>query len=209
MRILIADDHAAIRIGLKHILITEYGNSLQFTEAVSAEETIRITAEGKWDLIILDINLPGRNGLDVLRQFKNAGNKTPVLVFTFHQDEQFAVRAFKAGADGFLTKGASDTEIIKAIRQVLGGRKYLPLSVAEFMASQLEGQQYAMPHERLSDREYQTLIMIGSGKAVSQIAKELSLGVPTISTYRARILEKMNMKTNADLTRYVIENKLA
>lgn len=207
MRILIADDHIAIRIGLKHILSTEFGR-VSFTEASTFAEVLQVLGKEKWDLIILDIGLPGRSGLDILKQMSDSNNKSPVLVFSFHKEHQFAIRALKAGAAGFLSKDSPDTEIIKAIRQILDGRKFITLSVAESMLNQLDNSGDQELHEQLSDREFETLLLIGSGNTVSQIANKLSLGVPTISTYRARILEKMQMKSNAQLMKYVIEKKL-
>jgi DNA-binding NarL/FixJ family response regulator len=207
MKILIADDHSAIRIGLKHILKHEFENS-EFAEAANSAEVLQLATSKPWDVIILDINMPGRNGLEVLRQLNDIGLKIPVLVFSFHQEYQVAIRALRSGAAGFLSKDASDEEIVKAIRQITQGRKYITMAVAEMIASQLESPEDRMPHELLSEREFQTLLLIASGKTVSQVAEELSLSVPTISTYRSRIMEKMNMRTNADLTRYVLENRL-
>ena len=207
MRVLIADDHIAIRIGLKYILSAEFGK-VSFAEASTSAKALQMLENEKWDLIILDIGLPGRSGLDVLKQMSDSNNKSPVLVFSFHKEHQFAIRALKAGAAGFLSKDSPDTEIIKAIRQILVGRKFITLSVAESMIRQLNTTEQHELHENLSDREFETLLLIASGKTVSQIAKELSLSVPTISTYRARILEKMQMKTNAELMQYVLEKKL-
>jgi two-component system, NarL family, invasion response regulator UvrY len=207
MRILLADDHTAIRIGLKHILKREFSNVV-FMEATTSSEVLNVALNNQFDLIILDVNMPGRSGLDILRQLSQTENSAPVLVFSFHSEDQVAIRALKSGASGFLTKDAPDTEIIKAVNQIRNGRKYITLSVAEAMASRLSHSFDCAPHELLSEREYETLLLIASGKSVSEIARELSLGVPTISTYRARILEKMNMTTNAQLTRYVIEHEL-
>ncbi len=207
MKILAADDHAAVRLGLKHILQTEFG-ALEFGEASTSAEALKLASGQKWDLIILDINLPGRNGLDVLKQLQDLSIPTPVLIFSFHHEDQFAVRALKAGAWGFLSKDAPDSEIIKSIRQILNGRKYITLHVAEIMASQLTTPVEGQAHELLSDREYETFLLLAAGKTVSEIARQLSLGVPTISTYRSRIMEKLKMKNNADLTRYAMEKKL-
>ncbi len=206
MNILIADDHSAIRTGIKHILTEEFGN-IDFFEVAVAEEVISKSSSLKLDLIILDINFPGISGLDILKQLKSIDVGVPVLVFSFHQEDQFAVRALRAGASGFLSKDAPNSEILKAIRQILNGRKYISQKTAELMSNYLEGN-ISQSHELLSDREYQTLIMIAAGKSVSRIAEDLALSVPTISTYRTRILEKMKMKSNAEIIRYVIENKL-
>jgi len=206
-RILIADDHFAIRSGIKHILANEF-SGIQFGEATSAAEVFQQIKLQPWDILILDINFPDRNGLEILKQLKEEGTGIPILVFSMYREEQIAVRALKAGASGYLAKDAGDRELVKAIQQLLNGRKYISLSVAELLASQLEAPYDKAPHEILSDREYQTLILIASGKSVSQIAAEISLSVPTISTYRARILEKMGLKNNAEITHYVIDNRL-
>ena len=205
--ILIADDHPVVRKGLKDVLLDEFPNA-EFGEAQDAEEALRKIKEKKWDILILDINMPGRSGLDVLYQLKDENNKTPVLVLSMHLEEQIAVRILKLGGFGYICKESPETELIKAIHHILGGRKYITPSLAEQLATQLDNDHTKAPHELLSDREYQTLLLIALGKTVSQIAEQLSLGVPTISTYRARILEKMGMKTNADLVSYAIHNKL-
>ena len=194
MKILVADDHAAVRLGLKHILQSEF-STLEFAEASTSAEALKLATSHEWDMIILDIDLPGRNGLDVLKQLQEQSVQAPVLIFSFHHEDQFAVRALKAGAWGFLSKDAPDTEIIKSIRQIL-------------MASQLTTPGEGQVHELLSDREYETFLLLAAGKTVSEIASQLSLGIPTISTYRSRVLEKMQMKNNAELTRYAMENKL-
>ena len=164
--------------------------------------------EKKWDILIQDIDMPGRNGFEVLKQLKDDGIKTPVLVFSMHPEEQIAIRAIKLGAAGYLSKDTADEELIKAIRVIMNGKKYITPSLAEQLVMQLENPNSKAPHELLSDREYQTLLLIAKGRNVSQIAEELSLGVPTISTYRARILEKTGMKTNAELATYAIRNNL-
>ena len=207
MKILVADDHAAVRLGLKHILQSAF-STLEFAEASTSAEALKLATSHEWDMIILDIDLPGRNGLDVLKQLQEQSVQAPVLIFSFHHEDQFAVRALKAGAWGFLSKDAPDTEIIKSIRQILSGRKYITLHVAEIMASQLTTPGEGQVHELLSDREYETFLLLAAGKTVSEIASQLSLGIPTISTYRSRVLEKMQMKNNAELTRYAMENKL-
>ena len=206
-RILIADDHVAIRVGIKHILKNELPG-MEFGEAASTVEVFRMVRNQKWSILILDINLPGRNGLDILKQLKDETIGIPVLVFSLYREELVAVRAFKAGASGYLSKEAAGTELVKAIHQLLAGRRYITIPVAELMASQLENPENKLPHERLSDREYQTLLHIASGFTLSQIAFRLSLAISTISTYRARILEKTGLKNNAGLTHYAIDNKL-
>jgi two-component system, NarL family, invasion response regulator UvrY len=206
-KILIADDHAAIRIGIRHILKNEYPE-MEFGEATNATDVSEKVREQAWDIIILDINMPGRNGLDILKQLKDEKFNIPVLVFSMHREDQIAIRALKAGAAGYLTKDSADTELVKAVKQLLSGKKYITASVAELLITQLENPNGKAPHELLSNREYQTFILLATGKSVSEIATSLSLGVPTISTYRARILEKMHLRTNADLIQYAIQNNL-
>jgi DNA-binding NarL/FixJ family response regulator len=206
-RILIADDHAAVRTGVKHVLKSEFPG-MEFGEACNAPEVLGKVRSQKWNAIILDINLPGRNGLDILKQLKAEKIGIPVLIFSVDNEALVAVRAFKAGAVGYLSKGASCTELVNAIQQLLSGKKYITPSVAELLVSHLENPENKAPHELLSDREYQTLLHIASGLTLSQIASRLSLGVSTISTYRARILKKTGLKNNARLTAYVLENKL-
>jgi len=206
-KILICDDHQAIRKGIKYILEAEFSGS-EFGEASSANEVLKKINEKKWDILIQDIDIPGRNGFEVLKQLKDDGIKIPVLVFSMHPEEQIAIRAIKLGAAGYLSKDTADEELIKAIRVIMTGKKYITPSLAEQLVMQLENPNNKAPHELLSDREYQTLLLIAKGRNVSQIAEELSLGVPTISTYRARILEKTGMKTNAELATYAIRNNL-
>ena len=206
-KILIVDDHQILRKGLKHILTDEFGE-VEFGEAANGIEALQRIKEKKWDLVILDINMPGRNGLEVLKQVKDENINMFILVLSMHPEEQIAIRALKSGAAGYLAKDSADTELINAIRQILSGRKYVPPSLAEQLACQLENPLDKAPHELLSDREYETLLLFAEGKTVSQIAQELSLSVPTISTFRARILDKMGMKTNAELVSYAIRNNL-
>jgi DNA-binding NarL/FixJ family response regulator len=206
-RILIADDHSAIRIGVKHILSGQFPN-IEFGEATNAADVLHKLNDTLWDVLILDIDLPGRNGLEVLKQMKDDKIAIPVLVFSFHSEEQVAMRALKSGAAGYLAKDAADTELINALQKILSGKKYLSSTLSEQLFSQLANPEDRPPHETLSGREYQTLLLIASGKTVSQISEELFLSHPTISTYRARILEKMSMKNNAELTSYAIRNNL-
>lgn len=206
-KILIADDHSAIRIGVKQICANEFP-AMQFAEAVNYAEVFQKLKETDWDILILDVDLPGRNGLDILKQIKTDKIKVPVLMFSFHIEEQIALRALKIGAAGYLSKDVADMELIKAINQILKGKKYVSESIAEKLLSLYEKDTEKEPHELLSDREYQTLLLIASGKTVSEIAEILYLSKPTISTYRARILEKMKMKNNAELTTYAIGQKL-
>lgn len=206
-KILIADDHSAIRTGVKQICTNGFP-SLQFDEAVNYAEVFQKLKENNWDILILDIDLPGRNGLDILKQIKTEKLKVPVLMFSFHSEEQIALRALKIGASGYLSKEAADMELIKAINQIMQGKKYVSQSLSEKLLDMLDDNSDKQPHELLSDREYQTLLLIASGKTVSEIAEILYLSTPTVSTYRARILEKMKLKNNAELTTYAISQKL-
>jgi DNA-binding NarL/FixJ family response regulator len=206
-KILIADDHFAIRMGIKQICTNEFAQ-LQFGEAVNYAEVFQKLKECEWDILILDIDLPGRNGLDILKQIKAEKIKIPVLMFSFHSEDQIALRAMKLGAAGYLSKDAADKELVKAINKVIDGRKYVSVDFSEKFLDMMDGDSTKEPHELLSDREYQTLLLIASGKTVSEIAEMLYLSTPTISTYRARILEKMKMKNNAALTTYAITRKL-
>lgn len=206
-RILICDDHPTMRNGVRMILSNEY-SEVEFGEAASASEVLKKLNEKKWDILILDMDMPGRNGLEVLNEMKRDSIKTPVLVFSMHPEEQIAIRVLKSGASGYLSKDSADTELANAVRQILSGKKYITPSLAEQLVTYVENPYNAPPHELLSDREYQTLLLIANGKTISEVAQELSLAVPTVSTFRARILEKMGMKTSAELTSYAIKNNL-
>jgi DNA-binding NarL/FixJ family response regulator len=206
-KILIADDHSAIRIGVKQICTSEFPN-VQFGEAVNYAEVFQKLKETDWDILILDIDLPGRSGLDILKQIKAEKLKVPVLMFSFHSEEQIALRALKIGASGYLSKEAADMELVKAINKIMDGKKYVSQALSEKFLEMLDDTSTKEPHELLSDREYQTLMLIASGKTVTEIAEILCLSTPTISTYRARILEKMKLKNNAELTTYAISQKL-
>ncbi len=207
MKVLITDDHAVLRRGLKQILEDGFGK-IQFGDAANAGEAIALVAREHWDLVVLDITMPGRNGLDALKEIKTIKPNMRVLVLSVHSEDQFAVRVLKAGASGFLNKDSAPEELVKAVRKVLGGGRYVSASLAEKLAMKLDKPGDQLPHQTLSDREFQVLRMIGSGRTVSEIAVELSLSVKTVSTYRARILEKMSLHTNAELTRYSFEHKL-
>jgi two-component system invasion response regulator UvrY len=206
-KILIADDHSAIRIGIRHICVSDFP-FVQFGEATSYAEVFQKLKEGDWDLLILDVDLPGRNGLDILKDIRADKLKIPVLMFSFHSEEQIAYRALKLGASGYLSKDAADTELVKAINHIFDGRKYVTQAISEKLLYMLDDNQAKEPHELLSDREYQTFIMIASGKTVTEIADDLCLSKPTVSTYRARILEKMQLKNNAEIITYAVGQKL-
>lgn len=207
MRILITDDHAVVRQGLKLILADHFKKAV-FGEARNATEALALVWKEKWDVVVLDITMPGRSGLEVLKEIKRSRPKLPVLVLSMHPEDQFAVRLLKAGAAGYLTKESAGEELVCAIKKVVAGGRYISPSLAERMASYLTIDVQKAPHERLSDREFLILRMIASGKQVSQIAKELSLSVATVSTYRGRILGKMDMKNNAELTHYALQKEL-
>lgn len=207
MKILIADDHPAVRRGVKNILSAAFTEA-EFGEATDAAEALRLLSSSIWDVLILDIDFPGRNGLDVLKHLKDQQDKTPVLVFSFHREEQIALRAIRSGASGFLSKDAADTELVNAIRHLLSGRKYLSSFVSEQLVAHIQTPKEGPLHELLAGREFQTLLLIAKGKSITQIAEELKLSISTINTYRARILSKMNKKNNSELIQYVYSNNL-
>ena len=208
LRILIADDHALVRKGLKQILLEEYPSAI-VEEVNDGEGVIKKSISDEWDIIISDLSMPGRSGLDVLKQVKQNLPKLPVLILSIHPEEQYAIRVLKAGAAGYLSKDVATEELVEAVQRVLQGRKYISPSIAEKIAEYL-GQDSTdkAPYEFLSNREFDVFTRLASGKTVSEIADQLSLSATTVSTYRSRILEKMNMRTNAELTRYALENKL-
>jgi two-component system invasion response regulator UvrY len=207
IKILVVDDHTIVREGLKKILV-DTPDMVVAGEATNGEEVIKKVGNNDYDLVLLDISLPGRSGLDVLKQLKCTKPKVPILILSIHPEEQYALRSLRAGAAGYLTKQNSSDELIDAIRRVARGRKYITSSLAEKLAFELEADIRKLPHEALSDREYQVMCMIGSGKTVKEIAEALSLSVKTISTHRDRILRKMQMENNAQLTYYAIKNAL-
>jgi|SRR5688572_24720006 len=207
IRILIADDHAIVRKGLKQIILEEYP-SAEIGEAGDVETLIAYVIKSKWDVILCDISMPGRSGVEALHQIKEINPKIPVLMMSMHPEDQYALRVLKAGASGYLNKDAVHEELIKALQTVQIGRKYITNSIAEKLAGALDIDSEKPQHELLSDREFDVFKKLAAGKSVSEIADQFSLSATTVSTYRARILEKMNMKTNADLTRYALEKKL-
>jgi two-component system, NarL family, invasion response regulator UvrY len=206
MNILVADDHAIVRKGLIELLHEEFP-VLQVFEAGNSQQTMEILSQQIMDVILLDISMPGRNGIDTLKQIRAQGIKAPVLMLSMHPEDQYAIRSLKAGASGFINKETATEELRTAIRKILSGKKYISASVAEKLADM--GEQGSKPaHEYLSDREMQVLQKIASGKTVSEIATEISLSVNTISTYRTRLLEKLSLANNAELTRYAIDHGL-
>lgn len=204
IKILIADDHAIIREGLKQIL-AETSDMVVAGEAADGREVLDQVRKDDFDLVLLDIAMPGRGGLDTLGQLKSEKSELPVLVLSMYPEEQYAIRAFKAGASGYLTKESAPEELISAIRKVTQGGKYVSSSLAEKLAFNLETDTEKPLHEMLSDREYEVIIMIASGKTVKEIADKLSLSVKTISTNRVRALKKMGMKNNSEITYYAIK----
>lgn len=206
-KILIADDHPVVREGLKHIIEEEADLSVA-GETGSAAEFFDEVRNHDYDLVLLDITMPGMSGLDILKQLKIEKPGLPVLILSIHSEDQYAVRALKAGASGYLTKASAPDKLIEAVRKVLSGGRYVSPYLAERLAFLLDSGAEKQPHERLSDREFQVLCLIASGKTVKEIGDELALSAKTVSTYRSRILEKMHMKSNAELTHYAIKNNL-
>lgn len=207
IKLLIADDHTVVREGLKQI-VSDTSGIVVADEASNGQEVLDKVWKNDYDVVLLDISMPGRSGLDVLKELKRTKPELPVLVLSIYPEEQYAIRVLKSGASGYLTKGSAPNELIEAIQKVSSGGKYVTASLAEKLAVNLEIESELKPHETLSNREFQTLCLIGSGKTVKEIAEELSLSVKTISTYRERTLEKMKMKTNSELTYYAIKNGL-
>jgi len=207
LRILIADDHEIIRKGLKQILLEEFSFA-HIEEASDGDILLAKTVNGKWDIVISDISMPGMNGLEALKRITQLFPGLPVLILSIHPEEQYTYRILRAGAAGYLCKDAATTELIKAVKLILQGRKYISPSVSGHPISENGADASKPPHELLSAREFDVFRMLVGGKSLSEIADTLLLGITTVSTYRSRILEKMNMRSNVELTRYAIENKL-
>ena len=208
IKILVVDDHAIVRRGLKELLTAE--PDISVFEAGDAETASELIRKDRWDLIVLDLDLPGKSGLQLLEEVKRDARSIPVLVLSVYSEEQFAVRTLRAGAAGFMSKDSAAEDLVTAIRRILGGGEHISQTVAELLLSHAapDSDPRISPHEKLSDREFQILRLFGSGKTVSGIARELSISIPTVSTYRARILEKMDLKTTAELIRYAVQNRL-
>jgi two-component system, NarL family, invasion response regulator UvrY len=207
LRILITDDHALIRLGLKQLLLAGFGKCV-IGEASNGREALDKVAGGQWDVLVLDITMPGRSGIDVLRDIKTMRPNLPVLILSACSEDQFALRSMRTGASGYLRKESAPEELVEAIKRVTSGHKYITPSLAEKLASSLGDDKDKAPHESLSDREYEVMCLIAKGCTPTKIAKSLSLSVKTISTYRTRILEKLHLSSNAELTYYAIKNGL-
>lgn len=207
LRLLIADDHAIVRKGLRQLLLEIYPTAY-IGEAGDAESLMGSVLKEDWDVVICDINMPGRSGLDALAQLKQAKPAMPVLIMSMYPEDQYAVRVLRSGASGYLAKDSIHDDIGKAVELVVQGKKFITPSVAEKLAEAVDTLNVQNVHELLSDREFDVFKLLAAGNTITDIAEQLSLGATTVSTYRSRIMEKMNMRTNADLTRYAIERKL-
>jgi len=207
IRILIADDHPIVRAGFK-LVISDTQDMTVADEAGNGQEVLNLIRKNDYDIVLLDISMPGRNGLEVLKDMKVEKPKLPVMILSIYPEEQYAVRALRAGASGYMTKASAPNELIAAIRKISQGGKYISASLAEKLTDYLDEDASKPLHEKLSDREYQVMLLIASGKTVSDIADELCLSVKTISTYRSHIIDKMRLKNNAEITLYAVQNKL-
>lgn len=207
MKILIVDDHAVVRQGIKQIL-SDMDGPVEVGEAGNGSDAVRMLRNGEWDMVLLDINLPGKNGIEVLKQIKGEWKKLPVLMLSMYSEDQYAMRAIRSGASGYMTKETAPDELLSAVAKVTRGGRYISAEVAQKLVFEQDEGGDELPHHVLSDREYEVLRLIASGKTVSEIADQLALSVKTISTYRSRILEKMKMKHNAELTHYAIKHEL-
>ena len=207
LKILLADDHAVVRHGVKQILADAFAQAT-FGEAKNAHELLDLIGNEHWDILVLDLSMPGGNGLEALKQIKNDHPQLPVMVLSMFPEDQYAVRTIRAGAAGYLNKESAPEELVQAIRKILHGGQYISASVADELVMYARNDDDQPLHKCLSDREYQVLCLIASGKEVKEISSELGLSAKTISTYRARVLQKMNMNTNAELTHYAIRNGL-
>lgn len=207
LRILLADDHAVVRRGVKQIIAEAFAQAT-FGEVQNVHELLKLIGSERWDIVVLDLNMPGGSGLEALKQIKQAHPQLPVLILTMFPEDQYAMRTIRAGAAGYLNKESAPEELVQAIRKVLRGGKYISAAVADELVLYALDEDDQPLHKHLSDREYQVLCLIASGKEVKEISSELALSAKTVSTYRARLLEKMNMKTNAELTHYAIQNGL-
>ena len=207
IKILIADDHAIVREGLKQIVAEE--SDMKVTgEAANASELFELLDKDSWEIVVLDINMPGKSGLEALKEMKVSYPETPVLILSMFSEDQYGLRAIKAGASGYLKKVSAPTELVLAIRKIVSGGKYINQSLAEKLADNVYVNNNKALHQNLSDREYQIMCFISSGKSAEKIAEELTISIHTVYSYRNRILDKMNLKSNVELTQYAIQNKL-
>ncbi|HTH58902.1 MAG TPA: response regulator transcription factor RqpR [Paraburkholderia sp.] len=207
IRLLLVDDHAVVRQGVSQLLV-DRGIASEVIEARSGADGLAAVAKHACDVVLLDIALPDMNGIEVLKRMKRKAPRVPVLMFSMYREDQYAVRALRAGAAGYLSKTADASDMIAAIQQVAAGRKYVSQAMAEALAYYVSVDEDQLPHEKLSDREYQTMCMLASGQRLTDIARTLSLSVKTVSVYRSRVLEKMKLSSNAELTFYVMSNGL-
>jgi two-component system, NarL family, invasion response regulator UvrY len=207
IKILIADDHAIVREGLKQI-VAEEDDMKVLGEAENADDMIELIKEEDWDIVVLDINMPDKNGLEALKELKLITPSLPVLILSMYSEDQYGLRALKAGASGYLKKVSAPDELVKAIRKIVSGGKYINQALAEKLANNFESNSNKLPHESLSDREFTIMCHIASGKTAESISALLSISINTVYSYRNRILEKMNLHSNVELTQYVIQNKL-
>ena len=208
LRIFIADDHAVVRAGLRHIL-EDTGEFAVVGEAANGVELLELVRSSEVDLVILDLSMPGRGGVEILPRLREERPRLPVLILSTYPEEQYAVRLIKAGAAGYLNKESAPELLVRAVRQIFRNGRYISETVAELLANQVAGRGVTAGHEQLSNREYEVLRLLGSGRTVSEVAEKLSLSVKTVSTYRTRLLAKLGLHGNADLIRYVIESRLA
>ncbi len=206
-KILVVDDHAVVRHGVKQILSEQFPGSV-IGDAQNAEEMIERVQKHNWDVVILDVGMPGKSGLEALKELKQVRPKLPVLVLSAYPEDQLALRMLKAGAAGYLSKDSAPNELVQALRKILGGGRFVSASVAELLALNLENDLEKPLHEHLSDREYQVMCLMAVGKSLKDIADDLCVSISTVNTYRARILEKMQLKNNTELTHYAIQNRL-
>jgi len=207
IKVLVADDHSVVRNGIIKSLVANFPDA-KFGEAANAVEVLRLIYDAKWDLVILDISMPGRNGLEVLKEIKVSYPEIPVIIFSMYPEDQFAVRSIKTGASAYLTKDISSSELSDAIKKILNGGTYITPKIAELIISGLRNDDEPPSHKTLSDREYEVFLFIGSGMNVSSIARELNLSVKTISVYRSNILKKMKLKNNSEITYYAFKHNL-
>lgn len=207
IQVIVADDHPLLRAGLVSVL--NAANDIRVVaEAGNGGEVATAMRNNKFDVLLLDVSMPGKSGLDLLRQIRKDHARLPILMVSSHAEDQYALRAIKAGASGYVTKMSAPSELVSAVRTIASGRKYITPAIAELLAEHIEHPDMETPHETLSDREFQTLKMIGAGHSLTEIGETLCISVKTVSVYRARVLEKMRMKNNVELTRYVVEHGL-